>query len=129
MSYYTVLLYCAVYGYIMLSTCYVSDKPWLASLQTKLEVFFFFTGLSELRGKKQQQQQQTIYNLAWRDAHARTTQELHLARTMRTPCRARSLVSYCKHPNFCVTKYLRFPNLDRFATYYVCDFEFYHLSV
>ena len=36
---------------------------------------------------------------------------------------------YCKPPNFCDTKCLRFSNLDRFATYYICNFEFYHLYV
>ena len=38
-----------------------------------------------------QQQQPTtgIYNLAWHDAHAHTTQELHLARAMQDPRRVR----------------------------------------
>ena len=81
-----------------LFTCYVPDNPWLASLHTTSKdqgqvganerrkhssssPRCHHTGLSELRGKKQQQP--TIYNLAWRDAHARTTQESHLARAMR----------------------------------------------
>ena len=84
----------------MLSTCYVSDNPWLASSHTtsrdqgqvransirnysSSSPRRHNTGLSELRGKKQQQP--TIYNLAWRDAHARTTQESHLTCAMRDP--------------------------------------------
>ena len=85
-------------------TCYVPDNPWLASLHTTSKdqgqvganesrkhssssPHRHHTGLSELRGKKQQQP--TIYNLAWRDAHARTTQESHLARAMRDLRRVR----------------------------------------
>ena len=49
------------------------------------------TGLSELTGKKQQQP--TIYNLVWRDTHARTTQESYLARAMREPRRERQAPS------------------------------------
>ena len=88
----------------MLSTCHVPDNPWLASSHTtsrdqrqvgandsrkysSSSPRRHHTGLSELRGKKQQQP--TIYNLAWHDAHAHTTQESHLARTMRDPRRVR----------------------------------------
>ena len=88
----------------MLSTCYVPDNPWLASSHTtsrdqgqvganssrkysSSSPRRHQTGLSELGGEKQQQPR--IYNLAWRDAHARTTQESHLARTIRDPCRVR----------------------------------------
>ena len=91
-------------GRQMLSTCYVPDNPWLASSHTTSKdqgqvgandsrkyssssPHRHHTGLSELRGKKQQQP--TIYNLAWRDAHARTTQESHLARAMRDSRRVR----------------------------------------
>ena len=52
---------------------------------------YYNTGLSELRDKKQQLP--TIYNLAWRDAHARTTQESHLARTTWDPRRVRRALS------------------------------------
>ena len=97
------------YTKFMLSTCYVPDNPWLASLHTtsrdqgqvganssrkyssssssSSSPCRHHTRLSELRGKKQQQP--TIYNLAWRDAHARTSQESHLACAMRDPCRVR----------------------------------------
>ena len=84
----------------LLSTCYVPDNPWLASSHSTSRdqgqvganevgsiLFLHHTGLSELRGKKQQQP--TIYNLAWRDAHARTTQESHLARATRDPRKVR----------------------------------------
>ena len=86
----------------LLSTTYVPDNPWLASSHTtsrdqgqvganssrkysSSSPRRHHTGLSELRGKKQQQP--TTYNLAWRDAHARTTHESHLARAMRDPRR------------------------------------------
>ena len=36
---------------------------------------------------------------------------------------------YCKPLIFRDTKCLRFSNLDRLATYYFCDFEFFHLYV
>ena len=88
----------------MLSTCNVPDNTWLASSHTtsrdqgqedanssrkysSSSPRRHHTGLSELGGKKQQQP--TICNLAWRDAHARTTQESHLARAMRDPRRVR----------------------------------------
>ena len=41
----------------------------------------------------------------------------------------RRKTGYCKPPKFRDTKCLRFSNLERFATYYVCDFEFYYLYV
>ena len=89
--------------------CYVPDNPWLASSHTTSRVgankvgsilllhhivttsspHRHHTGLSDLGDKKQQQP--TIYNLAWRDAHARTTQESHrhLDRTTWDPRRVR----------------------------------------
>ena len=86
----------------------VPDNPWLASSHTtsrdqgqvganssrkysSSSPRRHHTRLSELRGKKQQQQ--TIYNLPWRDAHARTTQESHLARAMWDPRTVRRVPS------------------------------------
>ena len=85
----------------VLSTCYVSDNPWLASSHTtskdqgqvganevgSILLLHHVVTTPDSRSSGVKKQQQTIYNLAWRDAHEHTTQESHLAHTMRTPRR------------------------------------------
>ena len=88
---------------IVLSTCYVPDNPWLASSHVtsrdqgqvganevgSILLHHVVTTPDSRNSGVKKQQQPTIYNLAWHDAHARTTQESHLARAMRDPRRVR----------------------------------------